>query len=413
MKKFFLFKREEPQEYHNSKSDTGEALSILAIPADSLSYMTAAKGSVDILFNNASPYEESNLTDGESIEKTEVRVGCQQGRELELMEAIMNFISRDSKQNIMRFDALEIANTFPENSGFTTINAKVRQNPIKRVDQSISTQTFIGVDNTSGALTPATTTIAGIDFLSASNLPIIDYNEVVLEGKSYSDGANITHWDNDSDAVPGTGNTFDLHPSDNNPVYRDATTYISTGWADFRGASSAQHNFMISSNASTAETLTVYGDYTMYMALILTPNNYVSAIYAGDSDATNGPFPLKSIGSEFKFEFSNSTSAFKSNKQSTSSFPGTGTTLDSSNVLFSFVIRRDANNDVFVYDRNGKIAASIPYDGTNDGQLIINKIGAALIQHSAGMARFGVINKDMGNDFCVGLGPALYDRYKV
>jgi hypothetical protein len=170
---------------------------------------------------------------------------------------------------------------------------------------------------------------------------------------------------------------------------------------------------MISSNASTAETLTVYGDYTMYMALILTPNNYVSAIYAGDSNATNGPFPLKSIGSEFKFEFSNSTSAFKSNKQSTSSFPGTGTTLDSSNVLFSFVIRRDANNDVFVYDRNGKIAASIPYDGTNDGQLIINKIGAALIQHSAGMARFGVINKDMGNDFCVGLGPALYDRYKV
>ena len=82
MKKFFLFKREEPQEYHNSKSDTGEALSILAIPADSLSYMTAAKGSVDILFNNASPYEESNLTDGESIEKTEVTVGCQQGREL-------------------------------------------------------------------------------------------------------------------------------------------------------------------------------------------------------------------------------------------------------------------------------------------------------------------------------------------
>jgi len=413
MKKFFLFKREEPQEYHNSKSDTGEALSILAIPADSLSYMTAAKGSVDILFNNASPYEESNLTDGESIEKTEVTVGCQQGRELELMEAIMNFISRDSKQNIMRFDALEIANTFPENSGATTINAKVRQNPIKRVDQSISTQTFIGVDNTSGALTPAVTTIAGVDFLSTDNLPIIDYNELVLEGKGYSDGANITHWDNDSDAVPGTGNTFDLHPSVNNPVYRDATAYISTGWASFRGASAVQHNFMISSNASTAETLTVYGDYTMYMVLILTPNNYVSAIYAGDSDATNGPFPLKSIGSEFKFEFSNSTSAFKSNKQSTSPFPKKGTTENSDTVLFSFVIRRDVNNDVFVYDRDGKIAASMPYDGTNDGQLIINKIGAALIQHSAGMARFGVINKDMGNDFCVGLGPTLYDRYKV
>lgn len=413
MKKFFLFKREEPQEYHNSKSDTGEALSILAIPADSLSYMTAAKGSIDILFNNASPYEQSNLTDGESIEKTEVTVGCADGREAELMEAIMNFISRDSKQNIMRFDALEIANTFPENSGFTTINAKVRQNPIKRVDQSISTQTFIGVDNTSGALTPATTSIAGVDFLSTANLPIIDYNELVLEGKGYSDGASITHWDNDSDAVPGTGNVFDLHPNDNNPVYRDATTYISTGWADFRGASSAQHNFMLSSNASTAETLTVYGDYTMYMVLVLTAGTYVSAVYSGDSDATNGPFPFKSAGSEFKFEFSNSTSAFKSDKQSSSTFPGTSSDLTSDNLLFSFVIRRDANNNIFVYDRNGSIALSFPYDGSNDGQLIINEIGAVLLQDDFGLARFGVINKDMGNDFCVKLAGELYDRYKV
>jgi hypothetical protein len=413
MKKFFLFKREEPQEYHNSKSDTGEALSILAIPADSLSYMTAAKGSVDILFNNASPYEQSNLTDGESIEKTEVTVGCADGREAELMEAIMNFISRDSKQNIMRFDALEIANTFPENSGFTTINAKVRQNPVKRVDQSISTQTFIGVDNTTGALTPATTTIAGINFLNADNLPVIDYNEVVLEGKGYSAAATITHWDNDDDAVPGTGNVFDLHDT-NTPKYREATTWISTPYADFND-SGTQNYFFLSVNASTPETLTVRGDYTMYMVAGILPGDAVTTAYSSTTTTDcSGPFPSTSAGGEVFFDFKNSTNENNFAFSTSSKFPGTyAGEYNSDNSLFVFVIRRDSNNVVTVYGRKGGILATIPANGSTDGELEINRIGGALGVSKLKLARFGVINKDMGNDFCVGLGPTLYNRYKV
>lgn len=411
MKKFFLFKREEPQEYHNSKSDTGEALSVLAIPVDSLSYMTASKGSVDILFNNASPYEESNLTDGESIEKTQVTVGCEAGREVELMEAIMNFISRDSKQNIMRFDALEIDNTFPETSGVAKINAKVRQNPVKRVDQSISTQTFIGVDNTTGALTPATTSIAGVDFLSTANLPIIDYNEVVLESKNYSANATITHWDNDSAAVPGVGNVFDLHPT-NTPKYRIATSWISTPYADFDD-SGTQNYFKISANSVTPETLTVYGEFIMYMVLGLLPGNTVNTLYS-DTAATNttGPFPAVSSGNEVRFAFSNSTSTTQFGYSVPGEFPGKLGT-DSASSLFVFVVRRDRNNNVHVYGRDGAVLKTITYDGTTDGQLVLNRIGGALGDTKMKMARFGLVGKDLGNDFCVGLGPTLYNRYKV
>lgn len=413
MKKFFLFKREEPQEYHDSKSDTGEALSILAIPADSLSYMTAAKGSVDILFNNASPYEESNLTDGESIEKTEVTVGCQQGRELELMEAIMNFISRDSKQNIMRFDALEIANTFPENSGATTINAKVRQNPIKRVDQSISTQTFIGVDNTTGALTPAVTTIAGINFLSVDNLPVVDYNEVVLEGKNYSTGGTITHWNNDSDAVPGGTNIFDLHEI-GTPKYRVATNWISKPYADFNDGGT-QNYFFVSSNSSTPEDLIVKGDYTMYMVVGILPGDAVNSVYSSTTTTDcSGPFPNVSGGSSVFFDFKDSTNENNFVFATSSSFPGTYQgEYNSDNSLFVFVIRRDSNNVVTIYGRKGEIMATIPATGSTDGQLHINRIGGALGISKIKLARFGVIKKDMGNDFCVGLGPTLYNRYKV
>lgn len=411
MKKFFLFKKAEPQSYHGSKSDTGEGLSVIAIPADSLSYMTASKGSIDILFNNASPYEESNLTDGESIEKTEVTVGCQEGREVELMEAIMNFISRDSKQNIMRFDVLELDNTFPENHGLTLINAKVRQNPVKRVDQSVSTQTFIGVDNTSGALTPATTTIAGINFLSADNLPVVDYNEVVLAGKNYPADATITHWDNDSDAVPGAGNTFDLHDT-GTPKYREATTWISTPYADFDNAGT-QNYFFISSGPAVAETLTLTRDFTMYMVLGLLPGVAVNTLYSDASTTgTTGPFPPVSPGNEIRFDFTNSTSETALGYSVSGDFPSTkGTDSDSS--LFAFVIRRDLQNNIHFYGRKGTLLKTITYDGTTDGQLVLDRIGGALGVTKMKLARFGVINKDMGNDFCVGLGPTLYNRYKV
>ena len=421
-KKFFLFKREDPEYYHGSKSDTGNSLSILCLPSDNLGYMTASKGVVRIVFNDSTPYEESSLTDGESFEKTEVSVSCQEGREQELMESVMNFISRTtSEKNIMYFDALDLKNTFPEVKGGLDLMPKVRANPIKRSTGEPSSQSFLGVDNTSGALTPLVTSIAGIDFKSVDNLPVIDFNEVVLESKNYSADATITHWDNDPVAVPGAGNTFDLHEV-GTPKYREASSWCSTPYADFNDSTTANY-FKISSGSSTDETLTEYKDFTMYMVLGLLPGNAVNSLYSDTATTgTSGPFPSVSAGSEFFFNFSNSTTDLNLGYSSKSAFPGAfNASLGyiSDNSLHVFIIRRDSLNDIFVYDKNGKIVASIdaPHlnepGGSTDGQLVINRIGGALGFTKMKMVRFGLVEKDLGNDFCAGLGPTLYNRYKV
>ena len=84
MKKFFLFKRNDISLSSTSVSDTGEGLDVLAVPTDSLAFLTAETGSVTIVFNDASIYEENNLLDGESFKKTSVSVSCEDGKELEL-----------------------------------------------------------------------------------------------------------------------------------------------------------------------------------------------------------------------------------------------------------------------------------------------------------------------------------------
>ena len=67
MKKFFLFRKEEINVTSVTASDDGRGLSVLALPADNLAFASADKGHVVLSFNGATKYEESNLTDGESV----------------------------------------------------------------------------------------------------------------------------------------------------------------------------------------------------------------------------------------------------------------------------------------------------------------------------------------------------------
>ena len=57
MKKFFLFNRESLKKTSSRASDTGVGLSTFAVPADNLSFITAAKGAINITFSNTSLYE--------------------------------------------------------------------------------------------------------------------------------------------------------------------------------------------------------------------------------------------------------------------------------------------------------------------------------------------------------------------
>ena len=203
MKKFFLFRKEEINASSVTASDSGQGLSVLALPADSLAFASAGKGHIVLSFNGATKYEESNLTDGESLEKTSVKIPCEIGKEVDLIESILAFISREGGKSVMKFDAVDESSTFSPVSYDSKIESKVHINPTKRVTGESSTQSFIGSTGTVGA-DVVSTTIAGIDFDIAENKPIVDYNHTDLESKTV--GHEVNSWNND-----GTGgNSYDI-----------------------------------------------------------------------------------------------------------------------------------------------------------------------------------------------------------
>ena len=147
MKKFFLFKRKDVDVSSVEASDNGEGLDLLAVSADLLSFMTASLGRVNIVFNNATLYEESNLLDGESFKKTSVSVACEAGGEADLIESIMNFVSSDLvKTRVMRFDAVTGKTNVKEANiqSFNDVVSEVKTLPVRRTTKEVSSKTFIG-----------------------------------------------------------------------------------------------------------------------------------------------------------------------------------------------------------------------------------------------------------------------------
>ena len=67
--------------------------------------MTATLGEVQIVFDDATFYQESALFTGEAIEKTSVSIACIEGKEAEVIDDVMKFMSSEVKTNrFMRFD---------------------------------------------------------------------------------------------------------------------------------------------------------------------------------------------------------------------------------------------------------------------------------------------------------------------
>jgi len=166
--KFFLFKRKDPAVSGGALfSDNGKGISVISIPANNVAYMVALKGAITMYFNNSAAFEESSLKqDGESFEKTSVTVTCEEGKESDLMEDIINFINRDTAKNVMKFDATGNENTFGVKESKPTIDAKVRARPVER-GLTGSEATITGLDSAA--------VINGIDFITTDNLPFVDY----------------------------------------------------------------------------------------------------------------------------------------------------------------------------------------------------------------------------------------------
>jgi len=434
MKKFFLFRKEEVNAGSVDASDTGQGLSVIGLPADSLAFVTAGVGTVIMYLNGASKYEESNLTDGESFEKTSVTISCEEGKETELIESILSFIAREGGKGVMKFDAVESESTFSNVNFGSGINTKVHINPVKRVTGEVSTQTFIGSTGTVGA-DVADTSIAGIDFGIEGNKPELDFNHEGIS--SVSDDAQINSWAN-----AGTGgSSYNIGSNVGTPKKFDgggaAKVAIGKDYAQFTEAD----HFIV-------PTYTVSGPYTAYMVFSFHSQGNPTPIYGSADTKTLGPF----LGTFYSDSSGNIDKMFGKSSQvdvrhkgrsghpattkTTNTdlgtvyheFPIYGQNGDFSEHLQVFVVRRDENNNIFFYNRDGDLFAFIPpiaaplrpttdTDFDTGGDLVIERLGTVgdktTESFNGNLSRFGVINKDIGSASCSKLATDLFNLYKI
>ena len=434
MKKFFLFRKEEINASSVTASDSGQGLSVLALPADSLAFASAGRGFVVLSFNGATPYEESNLTDGESIEKTTVKVPCEIGSEVDLIESILAFISRQGGKSVMKFDAVDQSSTFSPVSYDSKIESKVHVNPTKRLTGESSTQTFLG---SSGALgiAVASTSIAGIDFGISENQPTIDFNHEGLS--SFAADDEITSWAN-----AGTGGS----------AYNIASNVGDPHCSIAKAASFSQKSaFIEPADHFIIPSFSTSKDYTLYV-VFKQLNNEAHPLYS-DADGQSFGFTIgqtvqDSSGNIDKHKptlFGNFTLRHDTmtGEPASASVVGTeGGTVDYKypdadregyDHVLAFVIRRDQDNNLYMYNRDGDIVsfidaktedtitqsgvkASLATAGRTDGPLKIERLGTVkdftTFSFHGAIARFGVIEKDIGSASCSKLATDLFKFYK-
>ncbi len=409
MKKFFLFRQEAVGASSTRVSDTGLSLSVFVIPIDKLSFMTATKGEVQMVFDDATLYQESALYTGEAIEKTAVGVACSEGDELKLIEDVMRFIASDrSVSKFMRFDGASggFTSKFVDTTKTINIFPRVKANPI-------NTQT--GKRSFGDATAVAANTIAGINFNYTQ--PFLDYNHEGLSG--FADGAEVTSWAN-----AGTGgSSYNIASNVGDPACVDpASTDRSLSQKAVIFA--AGEHFIVPS-------VKVDHEYTVYMVIsthygtdLFSP--YFHTLYGDAAGETLGP------GGTFKQDgpasgISQSKNRFSFRHSGKTGEPaifnaGSQIVQDENDINFNachvFIIRRDGDNNIFVHDRAGEIVAEIPAalgsaPGATDGSLLIERLGTTadiLTGHfeKSVLARFGVIKTDIGYNESVRLADDLF-----
>ena len=456
MKKFFLFRRQEVSKSSTFASDSGEGVDIFGVPADSLAFMTAELGAIRIVFNNATPYEENNLVDGDSMQKTSVTVSCERGKEMEVIESIMRFVDveRQGSFNIMKFDAVESFSNLKDVSvgAVSDVVSQVRKTPVDRVSGEPSSKTFIG--GTAGTALGSPNTIEGIDFGAEIYKPTIDYNAA---GITVSSGTAINGWTNS-----GTGGTAYNATVTNTPIKRTTLGRGATesGSSQITAEVDTTESFQIGTEFKTGN------EYTMYIA-VANSETFVQQngraargnFYSGDSDGTSFGFggSIADQSNEvFALRYDTHTGApAKASGNFTYTYPD----APSARILDVFVVRRDKNNVVYVHDYTGAIVAtfdeevvsttkstrtsktstkiydnvkvtptkelesrSVNESGRLDGVLAIKNFGGAVgVSYSGStsdpkfdgkIARFGVIERDLGTERASRLATDLYDYYK-
>ena len=427
MNKYFIFRREEVTTASITASDTGVGMSVFAVPAENVSYMSAERGKVFIVFNNATLYQEANLRDGESIKKSAVTIGCPEGEETQFIEDIASFITGETQRNIMRFDVLSNKSTFKltDTKDADSITPVISTRPVNMQSGDISGR----LSRTTEA---SDTIIAGIDFGAIQ--PVADYNHEGLA--SYSDGTEIAHSGNVWDNAGSGGATHDISTNVGAPVVRDPAS-------NDRGLSKKGIQF-VNGDHLIVPTLSVERDYTLYVVF---STQYTASLYtdffnviygdaAGETLGPGGRFP--DSGPALKVAMDKNRFSFRHSGQtgSVATALGDGQILDDNitNPDFDpchvFVIRRDKNDNIIVHNRDGEIEViiqSVAADQESElpsatsqstkGKLVIERLGTTAdiaVNHfnKSVLARFGVISKDIGTNESAKLASDLFSLYK-
>lgn len=395
MKRFFLFKRKEIDISSLEASDNGEGLDVLAISTDHLAFMTASLGKVNIVFNNATVYEESNLLDGESFKKTSVSVACEEGGEFALIESIMYFVSSERvSSSVMRFDAVEGTTNSRQAKiqSLKDIVSEVKTLPVRRVTKETSTKTFIG--GTDGTAFGTGNLIGGIDF-GEGNKPDIDFTEENIT----SSGGNVTGWTNGG----SLGSTYDIGTV-------VGTIPLQTGGTKDSGGVSTDCAEMDSGDALTLDASYIRsGEFTLFAVVGKTPAEIEDLPKFGflfQGSATSGQGLTFGYSDPYKtdayyFKFGGEKGEFVRAETIFPIIDNTSPTPDKK-TAYVFLIRRDQYNNLFIYDNEQIVATALANTTGNsartDGNLVIKHLGnGGLGEKFVGnIARFGVIPRDIG-----------------
>ena len=424
MNKYFVFRKEAVTAASTTSSDTGVGMSVFAVSADKVAYLSAEKGKIFIAFNDATLYQNVNLFEGDSIQKSSVTIGCPEGEELKFVEDIVNFISGERQRTIMKFDVIDDKSTFKlaELSKAESIVTKVGTRPLNMQTKKVSTGSFTNYDPKSNKfVTP--TTIAEIDFGSA--LPIIDYNHATLGALSH--GNTVSTWRNS-----GTGgSTYNISPGGGTTPNLDSVALSSNFKTD---SVQIQINEYFEIPA-----LTVKEDYTIYTVIGTDgTSDGIGPLY-GDADGETVGFsgvypedgPIEKLAT-FKDNFSfsarhDSRTGAVARAKTSQPIIGDGVSRpEGYNPCSVYIIRRDSKFNLYLHDRNGEVVAQINSNtrGTNatagrtDGGLILERLGTVNEITTGGpfkgrVARFGVITQDIGTDNAARLAKDLFNLYTL
>ena len=221
---------------------------VLAIPVDSMAFMNAECGKINIVFNNATIYEEAIST----VSIQGIRLCPTPGSEAD-REDILKFISSiNTASNVMRFDAVLGKATASKAivNDFTDVVSEVKQFPVSRVSQKSSTNTFIG--GTAGTAFGTGNVLESIDF-GEGNKPVIDLSESNIGHSS----SNVNGWTN-----TGTGgSTYNVSN------VSGTVAYTAAGGATVNGLSTASADIEAGEHLELANNYVAKDDFTFYCVI--------------------------------------------------------------------------------------------------------------------------------------------------